>query len=470
MVRISFILILIFLVTTGYTRPVVGKTDQGGKVIDERGKQEIVKKIIPVDKVWSGHPVGFSLLTSGNRQYIAYYNAERHIVVGQRELTQNKFELFGIPPQERQSPEGTSTILGWDSHNYLTLGIDKDGYIHLSGNMHVNGLTYFRSTRPGDITTLVQIPEMTGKNEKRCTYPRFIINKEGELIFRYRDGQSGNGNDIYNIYSTETKKWSRLLDTPMTDGEGEMNAYASTPHLEKDGWYHMYWVWRNTYDCSTNHDLSYMKSPDLKSWFNAYGEPVKLPVTFGNKSVIVDTVPVHGGIINLAAELCFDNPGNPLFAYHKYDQAGNLQLYTARFTGKKWDIKKLTDWDYRWDFSGGGCIETEVKLGPFINRGDGLYELGYSHIKYGKGTFLLNEKMEICGKVLKPVTVTDTIKAEGTFPLLKVMTAPDSGSSNKPGGKYFLKWETLPVNRDKPRQEPWPEPSRLYLYEVEIQQ
>ncbi|MEL7588238.1 MAG: BNR repeat-containing protein [Prolixibacteraceae bacterium] len=446
-------------------------TGQREKIIDERNHQEIVKSIIPIDKVWSGHPAGFSLLTHGSRQYIAYYNAERHIMVGQRRLTQDKFELFGIPPHERQSAEGTSTILEWDSHNYLTLVIDKEGYIHLSGNMHVNGLTYFRSTKPEDITTLVQIPGMTGKNEKKCTYPVFIINKEGELVFRYRDGQSGNGNDIYNIYSTETKHWTRLLDTPLTDGEGQMNAYASAPSQENDGWYHMYWVWRDTYDCSTNHDLSYMKSPDLKKWFNVYGEPVKLPVTFGNKTLIVDPIPPHGGIINLAARLCFDSEGNPVIAYHKYDPSGNLQFYTAHFTESKWDIKKLTDWDYRWNFSGGGVLGgADVKLGSFTNRGDDLYELGYSHVKYGKGNFLLNGEMEICGKVLKPVSVTDTIKTEGNFPMLKVMTVGDNGSSNKPEVKYFLKWETLPANRDKPRPKPWPEPSQLYLYEVEIQQ
>ncbi len=39
------------------------------------------------------------------------------------------------------------------------------------------------------------------------------------------------------------------------------------------------WVWRDTPDCATNHDLSYMKSPDLKNWYNAFGEKVELPAT-----------------------------------------------------------------------------------------------------------------------------------------------------------------------------------------------
>jgi hypothetical protein len=80
---------------------------------------------------------------------------------------------------------------------------------------------------------------------------------------------------------------------------------------------------------------------------------------------------VKGGIIHLAASLCFDNDGRPIFAYHKYDEDGNLQFYTARLSGKKWEIRQLTLWDYRWEFPGGGSIISEVRVGSFTNRGDG---------------------------------------------------------------------------------------------------
>jgi hypothetical protein len=435
-------------------------------VIDETDQRENIEQIIEIDRVWAGHPVGFALLTEKDRQYIAYYNDERHTMVGQRSLDEKTFELYKIPPHTWESREGTSTILGWDSHNYLTLATDKEGFIHLSGNMHVNGLTYFKSTKPGDITSLVQVMEMVGTEENRCTYPRFIKTKDGELIFRYRDGGSGNGKDIYNIYSCENKQWSRLVDVPLTDGQGLMNAYSSRPQARDDGWYHMYWVWRDTPDCSTNHDLSYMKSPDMKNWFNVFGQPVSLPATFDDKSLIVDPIPAQGGIINLAARLCFDDDLNPIFAYHKYDEAGNLQFYTARFAGEEWQIKKLTDWDYRWYFSGNGSINTEVRVGDFKKRADGYYELGYEHIKYGTGTFLLNEDLDICGKVLKAESFAASLETEGDFPGLLIQTSGDLGSSQKEGTRYVLKWETLNRNRDKPRPKPWPEPSRLYLYEI----
>lgn len=465
MKRVS-ILSLAFLVVTIHVFGQPHLNSNKRKVIDDTGQTEIIEQVIKIDRVWAGHPVGFCLLTHGDRQYIAYYNAERSMVVGQRDLKDEKFSLHVLPRTSRETSGGTSTVLNWDSHNSVTLGVDKEGFIHLSGNMHVHPITYFRSVKPYDISTLTQIMSMVGINEMRCTYPRFMTTKEGELIFHYRDGGSGNGNEIYNIYSCETKKWSRLLDTPLTDGQGLMNAYLSQPALRSDSRYHIYWVWRDTPDCSTNHDLSYMRSPDLKNWFNFFDEPVKLPVTDENKAVIVDPIPVKGGIINLAAKLCLDKKGKPVFAYHKYGPEGNLQLYIAKPKRKKWAIQQITDWDYRWEFSGRGSINNEVLLKDFLKRDDGFYELNYWHIKYGNGTILLDKKWKNIGEVLKPVPFRETIAVEGTFPGLLVQTSKDLGQPGEQRVRYLLKWETLNRNRDLPRTEPWPEPSQLYLYKL----
>ena len=435
-------------------------------IIDETNLIEYIEQTIKIDSVWAGHPVGLSLYTNGNSQYIAYYNSNRNTVVGQRDLSDENFSLHILPATYRETSGGTSSVVGWDSHNSLTLGIDKEGFIHLSCNMHVNPITYFKSEKPHDISTLKQEMEMVGSNEKRCTYPHFMLSKERELIFHYRDGGSGNGNEIYNIYSTEEKKLSRMLDVPLTDGQGLMNAYQTQPTVMSDGWYHVYWVWRDTPDCSTNHDLSYIKSPDLKKWYNAFGEPIELPATLDKKSVIVDPIPVNGGIINLAAILCLDENNKPHFAYHKYDEVGNLQFYTSHIIDGKWVAKQVTNWDYRWEFSGNGSINNDVRLKEFTRRVDGNYEIGYWHIKYGSGTILLDENFDKIGSVLKPELLNEKLKPEGSFPGLLTRTSNDLGSSNEENMRYQLKWETINANRDKPREKPWPDPSQLYLYKL----
>jgi hypothetical protein len=456
---LSFSLLLISL--AGFTQ-----TPAKPVVIDETGKAETIVHTIKIDSVWAGHPVGFCLYTHQNRQYIAYYNAERRTVVGQRTLTEDKFELHVLPATTRETAGGTSTVVEWDSHNFLTLGIDKDGFMHLSGNVHVHPLTYFRSTKPNDISTLEQIFEMVGTEEKRTTYPHFMLSREGELLYHYRDGGSGDGNEIYNIYNTETKTWKRLLDTPLTDGQGLMNAYQTQPTLMKDGWYHMYWVWRDTPDCSTNHDLSYMKSPDLKNWFDAFGKPIQLPATLEKKSLIVDPIPVEGGIINLAAKMVLDKNNSPVFVYHKFDKNGNTQLFVAQIKNRKWECQPVTNWDYRWFFSGNGSINSDILLKDFNKRNDGNYEVDFCHIKYGNGTILLNSKYENIGKVLKPEPLNASLKVEGDFPGLLIQTTEDIGVSEKEGNGYILKWETIKRNRDRAPEKPWPDPSQLYLYKL----
>jgi hypothetical protein len=92
--------------------------------------------------------------------------------------------------------------------------------------------------------------------------------------------------------------------------------------------------------------------------------------------------------------------------------------------------------------------------------------LGYGHIKYGSGTFLLNENMEICGQVRKPSLPSAISKLEGTFSGLQVRTSSDLGKSESDNVRHMLKWETLPANRDQARPEPWPEASQLYLYKL----
>jgi len=450
---------------------------QAGKdiVIDERARVAVVAEELVLDKVWAGHPVGFFLMTEGKRQYFSYYNADRQMVVGMRLIGESDWVRF-MPetdftcPQNNRCPDSrlkATTRLWWDSHNYMTMAIDKEGYVHLSGNMHCNNLTYYRSTKPYDIKTLVQVKSMTGELEDRCTYPKFMKNAADELIFTYRHGSSGSGNQIYNIYDTEAKTWKRLLAQPLTDGKGVMNAYPQGPVLGDDGWYHMSWVWRDTYDCKTNHDLSYAKSPDLLNWFAISGKKLELPITIDTPGVIVDAIPVEGGIINGSGKIGFDGGSRVVLAYHKFDKNGNTQAYCARAVNGRWQIKKLTDWDYRWFFEGGGSIVFEVRLGNVVPRKDGYLELSYSHKKHGSGVWLLNNRLDIVGKVYKAQQIPSQLnKIQSDFPDMQIKRTWDVFGDEKSQTRYLLQWETLPQNRDLPREGQLPEPSELKLVKI----
>ena len=230
--------------------------------------------------VWAGHPVGFALLTSGSVQYVCYFDPERLMTISSRNIDEKNWVSQPLP-----------SITDWDIHKYITMAIDSEGFLHVSGNMHVDQLLYFRMTEKNDITSMCQEP-MTGEFEENVTYPRFLYNNEGDLLFLYRDGSSGDGRRLINIYDTDTKTWSKYINIPLLDGtQRDMNAYPGNIIKGPDNWYHLFWVWRDTPVASTCHDLSYAKSPNVKEWYTAGREVLDLPITPDQPEAIVDPVP-----------------------------------------------------------------------------------------------------------------------------------------------------------------------------------
>ena len=409
---------------------------------------------LPVQTVWAATPVGFALETAGNRQFVAFYDANRQMTVGQRTLDSKDWKFKKLP-----------SFLKWDSHNYIEMTIDSDGYIHISGNMHVVPLVYFRSEKPYDVSSLKEIGRMVGEREQHCTYPKFLKGPNGELIFNYRDGSSGKGDQLYNVYNLKTRTWRRLIDQPLADGQGERNAYFVDPLLGSDGWFHITWVWRDTPDCSSNHDLSYARSKDLVRWETAKGIPITLPIRLDTPGVIVDPVPVRGGMLNGNGKIGFDSQNRVVLAYHKFDENGKTQLYNARLENGTWKIYQTSDWNYRWYFSGGGCIINKVHISPVEVSSRGLLQ-SFSHAREGSGLFVLDEATLKPTGFLRSMPWPKEIGAvRSDFPEMQTKTRMD----RNPDSGYLLRWETLPSHRDVARPKPWPKPVMLEVYKVETE-
>lgn len=415
-----------------------------------------------LDHVWAGHPVPFAMLMERDHQFIAYYDADRRITVLGRKLgakTWDRIQPEGRPVPGRDHP---SNAVGWDSHNSLHLALDRDGYLHLSGNLHADPLIYYRSRQPFDVTSLERLDRMTGEREDRATYPNFFKDREGNLLFRYRDGGSGNGNDYCNLYDPATRTWRRFLDTPLHDGEGQRNAYAIAPTMGPDGFFHLIWVWRETPDAATNHSLSYARSRDLRQWETSTGRPVALPITLA-KSEVIDASPPGGGLINSTRTLGFDPQGRPLVAYHRYDAQGKSQAYLARPNpAGGWTSHAMSRWDFRWAFGGVGGIPTEVILERPLPQKDGTVEVAFTTKAAGSGRFQLDgETLQVLATLPPAASVIppDLLKVRGTFPGLSVSTQTRQAQ----GHTWVLRWETQGKNRDKP-QATTPPASELRLY------
>ncbi len=415
-------------------------------------------KVLNIAKVWSGHPVGFYLLTHGNQQFVAYYDENRVMTIAQRTLD-----------SEQWTRKALDSKVGWDSHNYITMAIDSDGILHISGNMHGHKLVYFRSTKSLDVNSIEPVHHMIGNRENSVTYPVFMNGPDGQLIYNYRDGSSGKGDNIFNVYDTKTKTWKRLMDQPLMDGKGKMNAYMSNPMLGPDGYYHVVWVWRDTPAAETCHDLSYIRSRDLVHWENAQGQALNLPITYAdNSKVAVDPIPAGGGIINGISKVGFLPDQSLAVTYQKYDAEGNSQIYLAQPTADGWKTTQMTRWDYRWEFKGYGSLPFEIRSSGVMMK-DGKLTIDIVHKKFGSGCWEVDPATFQLVKKVPDTTPRFVLPSElnapvSTFPGITVRQAADSGKS--PDGRFYgLRWETLGVNQDRPRPEPWPEASMLQLIE-----
>jgi hypothetical protein len=252
----------------------------------------------------------------------------------------------------------------------------------------------------------------------------------------------------------------------LLDGQGQRNAYAMSPVLGPDGRFHLVWMWRDSPDCSTNNSLSYARSPDMIHWERCDGTPLSLPITLKTGEVI-DAAPAKQGLINMTFNLGFDAGNRPVVVYHRYDAQGKSQAFAARPTADaaKWKISQISDWDFRWDFSGGGSITAEVTLGAATLQTDKSLLVDFSTIhKVGAGRWRLDpETLRPLTTLPPPASVLPAALAapQSMTPGLEVQTAV----SRDGGRRWVLRWETLPRNRDRPRDSA-PPPAALRVYEL----
>lgn len=63
-----------------------------------------------------------SLVTQGDTQYVAYYDAERYLVLGKRKLGSSQWTVQRTPWQGNAA----------DAHNAISIMTDGAGYLHVS--------------------------------------------------------------------------------------------------------------------------------------------------------------------------------------------------------------------------------------------------------------------------------------------------------------------------------------------------
>jgi hypothetical protein len=310
-------------------------------------------RTFPIAEGWAANQVNAvifrrnSLTTHGDTQYAAFYDGAARVVLAKRESKTAAWQV------RRTEYEGDAR----DAHKSISIAVDGQGFVHVAWNMHDTPLLYRRSLGPGSLELARETP-MRGDREGRVTYPEFYNLPGGDLLFLYRDGASGGGNLVLNRYDVKAKRWSRLQDN-LIGGEGVRNAYWQMA-VDARGAIHLSWVWRETPDVMTNHDLCYAKSPDGgRTWHKSSGEKYRLPITAASAEYVL-RIPQGSELINQTS-MSADAAGRPYIASYWRPRGTKVPQYQLVYhDGRRWLTSQITRRTTPFSLSGRGTRRIPV--------------------------------------------------------------------------------------------------------------
>ncbi|MDR2813064.1 MAG: BNR repeat-containing protein [Prevotellaceae bacterium] len=340
-------------------------------------------------QAWAGNSVNTvifrknSLVTHGDIQFMAYYDASGYLCLAKRKLGEEQWEV-------RQT-QHTGNIR--DAHCSISIMTDGEGYLHVSWNHHGSPLSYAKSAAPLSLE-LGKKQAMTATAEQHVTYPEFYKLSGGDLLFVYRDGQSGKGNLAMKSYSVQAGQW-RPLHSNLIDGEGQRNAYWQAC-TDAQGAIHLSWVWRETPDVASNHDMCYARSRDGgKTWENSQGKQYDLPITAATAEYVCK-IPQNSELINQTS-MTADRAGRPYIATYYRAQGSSVPQYHVIYR----------------DDGGWKTLNTGFRKTPFSLKGGGTKAIPISRPQIVAGS-PENEKLiaiifrdEERGKKVSVATCTD---------------------------------------------------------------
>jgi hypothetical protein len=300
-----------------------------------------------------------ALTTFKNWQFTAYYDADGKMVLAKRKLNSKEWQKVITPYSGNVK----------DAHNSISIAVDADGFLHVSWDHHNTQLRYAKSKTPFSLE-LSEEQSMTGNDEAKVTYPEFHNLPNGRLLFCYRSGASGRGNMILKLYDVKTQKWTSLQHN-LINGENQRSAYWQMC-VGKKGIY-ISWVWRESSDVSTNHDICYAFSADGgQTWEKSTGEKYNLPIT-KNSAEMAWQVPQKSSLINQTA-MAVDSKGNPYIANY-WDDNGVPQYKVVYLDNGKWN-KIDTDFHTKpFTLGGGGTKRIPISRPEILVSKSMLYLL-----------------------------------------------------------------------------------------------
>lgn len=338
-------------------------------------KEVAVKQLACIDlgDAWAGNTVNtvifrhHGILTKDGYQYTAFYIDEFTLRVVQRQLKNNDFYTFDIKGQFNLK----------DAHNSISLGIDREGCLHMSYDHHGTRLRYRRSINSHDIASWTDELSMTGAYEDKVTYPTFILpHHEFPLTMLYRDGTHNKGSARIKVYEENEKSWKDYPTAILSGADNQpwtSNAYWNHPAIGADGSLHLSFVWRTEMlgeqQLVNNVNIGYAWSPDNGvSWFTSLGKPCRLPITQVNAETVWPISP--GSNLMNQCSMALDSNNRPHIAYYANDINGIPQYQHLWFDGAGWHQTQVSKRKSTFSLKGSGTLSIPLSRPEILISSD----------------------------------------------------------------------------------------------------
>ena len=282
----------------------------------------------------------------GGRQVAGWYDGEGRVCLAERRLGEDRWRV------QETGLRGRVT----DAHNVISLAFDGAGELHVSWDHHGHPLRYVRVSAGGGLEP-GERRVMVGRDEERVTYPEFYRLPDGGLLFFYRDGAAGSGNLVLNRYRPSVDGvggvWERVQGN-LIDGEGERNAYWQAC-VDGGGVIHLSWVWRETPDVVTNHDVCYARSVDGGvTWTDSAGLRLSVPMTAAGSEYACRVA--QGSELANQTSMSVDGSGRPVIAtFWRGSEAGSVPQYRLVYlTESGWRVVQVGERTLNFERRGSG--------------------------------------------------------------------------------------------------------------------
>lgn len=283
-----------------------------------------------------------NIATCGGKQYVAYAAASLAFRIASIDIATGTVTTVnpGLPIWSTS-----------DQHNSASIQCDKNGYVHLTYDMHVTPLIYYRSTAANDVTAFSGPYSMLGGTpETSVTFGMFFKHPtSGEIYYTFHYGSPYGGDQYFYHYNTTSSTWEAAagLDAMGLFIRADGVFVNSLPRWSSGV---LWWSWIPATFCDPVNcaNEQHLAGWNGTSFIKVGGAAQSMPITTGNNAAafLMDASPIAG--VSVLNGFSIDSNGT-FFLPYKFPTGAITQMYVAENSSGSFAAHTLTNNTIAWN-------------------------------------------------------------------------------------------------------------------------